>query len=391
MSYTDGIPSPEIFRLWTAISTIAGALERRVWVNTARKPLYPSLYVMLVAPPGVGKSMAIDNATALWRKTKVLRVSPNNMTKASLVDALAAADRKLLREGGLVEYHSMVVPVSELGVLIPKHEYDFLSVLNFVWDCPESYLETRRSLENDIDIVKPQMNILAGTQPAYLSALLPEEAWAMGFTARFIMIYSATSPKVDFFQNATADPKTLDALAGRLTLMTNLFGEFRWTDDAKTMFSAWFDAGFPPVPEHGKLSHYNPRRGIMAIKLAMISSASSGPELLITKPDVIRAQEWLLEAESLMPDIFRDMVQKSDTQTIGELHFFLWSLYIKDQKPLHESVLFHFLQQRVPGEKIERILEVAVRANILDREAGGKFYVPRPRDGFGIDAPGTAL
>jgi len=384
MRHTQGIASPEIFRLWTGITTIAGACERRVWVNTARKALFPNLYTMLVAPPGIGKSMSIDFASALWKKTKVLRLAPNNMTKASLIDALASADRKILREGGLVEYHSMVVPVSELGVLIPKHDFEFLSVMNFVWDNPESYIETRRSLENDIDIVKPQMTVLAGSQPAYLAALLPEEAWAMGFTSRFIMIYSATAPKVDFFQTTNGNSKAFNDLASTLTEITNLYGECSWTEEAKDMFVAWLDAGLPPVPEHGKLAHYLPRRSIMAVKLAMISGISRTQTLHIQLSDVQRAQEWLLEAESLMPDIFRDMVQKSDTQTINELHFFLWTLYIKDQKPQHESLLFHFLQQRVPGEKIERIIDVAVRSNILDRQAGGKTYVPKPRDGFGM-------
>ena len=62
MTFTEGLPTPEIFRLWSGISTIAATLERRVWVATGRGVIYPNLFVVLVAPPAVGKSVAIDQS-----------------------------------------------------------------------------------------------------------------------------------------------------------------------------------------------------------------------------------------------------------------------------------------------------------------------------------------
>lgn len=55
MEYTDHLPSPELFRKWSAIAAVAAALERRCWVHTMGSNLYPSMYIVLVAPPGGGE------------------------------------------------------------------------------------------------------------------------------------------------------------------------------------------------------------------------------------------------------------------------------------------------------------------------------------------------
>ena len=56
VALTDERPSPELFRKWAAITTLSGALEKRVWCMTKAGPQYANLYTMLVAPPGIGKS-----------------------------------------------------------------------------------------------------------------------------------------------------------------------------------------------------------------------------------------------------------------------------------------------------------------------------------------------
>lgn len=93
LRHTEGYSSPEIFRLWTGIATVAGALERRTWVVTKKSLLYPNLFTLLVSNPGIGKSQAIQHVGEFWLATKQLKVSPDNMTKAALVDALEASSR----------------------------------------------------------------------------------------------------------------------------------------------------------------------------------------------------------------------------------------------------------------------------------------------------------
>lgn len=378
MDYTDGIPSPDIFRLWSGIATIAGALERRVWISTSRAVLYPNLFVLLVAPPGVGKTQAIATVSDLWYASKKFHVAPDNMTKAALIDAIRDASTKRIIPSGLFEYNSLLTAADEFGVLVPAHDLEFLSVLNKIFDNPRSYRENRRHMEVQVEITNPQLNIIAGTQPGFMASLLPEESWSMGFTSRLLMIYSATPSKIELFAKQEDRGKQYRRLVSTLERYSDLLGEMEITQEAKDRLQSWATKGCEPVPQHSKLQHYVPRRIIYVLKLAMISAVSRTGMLCLELPDVERALTWLLFAEKLMPDIFRDMTLKSDSQVIEELHFFLWQLFMKENRPIHETRAIHFLQQRLPAEKIERVLGIAVKSGILEAHSTtiGPAYVP---------------
>ena len=113
MDLTDGLPSPRIFRLWSGITCIAGALERRAWIETAQSNVYPNLFVVLVAPPGVGKTQAVNPVEDFWKDCKKFKVMPNNVTKAALIDALVSAGQtRIFNDGAnILEYHSICVQI----------------------------------------------------------------------------------------------------------------------------------------------------------------------------------------------------------------------------------------------------------------------------------------
>lgn len=386
MAYSNGINSPYIFRLWSAIGAVAASLERRVWVVSAGDCVYPSLYTLLVGKPGSGKSQAIRQVSNLWYATKELVVAPHSVTKASLTDELEGAARQMLvSSGNIYQYHSLQIAASEFGVLVPAHDLDFLNFLNQIYDNDPNYRESRRTGNKKVETINPQINILAGTQPAYLATLLPEEAWGLGFMTRMLMVYSAEKVTVDLFNGTTTDKAAFDALVKKLKILLKAYGEAKWTDDAKAAIVEWYNNGCPPEPDHSRLISYNTRRILHALRLCIISAASGGHPTLITHADFTRATDWLITAESTMPDIFKEMVQRSDAQIIQELHMFVWGIWAKTKKPVHESRLMYFLQAKITSDKIERILNVAVRAGILSKDPNAALYTPRPRNEHGVE------
>lgn len=383
--YTENIPSPRIFRLWAGITAIAGALERRVWIISAGEPLYPNLYVLLVGHPGTGKTQAIKHVNNLWYSCRDLFVAPHDVTKAAMIDCLAKSARRMVLKEKIVEYNSLQIAADEFGVLLPSHDTDFLSTLNRIFDNPPQHQHNRRGLgDKQIDIINPQLNILGGTQPSYLANLLPEEAWGQGFMSRVIMIHSSERRRVNIFNTKELDRKAYHALSIKLTSFTKLYGQVSWDYLAAQTAQKWHEAGCPPEPEHSKLEHYNARRMLHVLKLSIIASVSSGRST-ISLEDFNRARDWLLECEVTMPDIFREMVQRSDIQVIDELHFFLWKLWVREKKGIHEARIYDFLKNRVPSEKIQKIIEISLRANILEKLAGTELYRPRPKNEHGIE------
>lgn len=378
LEWTQHVPSPYLFRLWSGIAALAGALERRVWVRAIAKPTYPNLFVLLVASPGVGKGV-IDETDHLWRQVKVLRTAPDSVTSASLLDSLIEARRTVMKldgSGPEMDYHSLLVAAEEFGVLVPAHDLEFLNRLNRIFTNPEDLRVRRKYIKEEVNILRPQLNILAGTQPGYLASLLPEEAWVMGFTQRLLMIYAQNGPSPELFAEDEDREEREGELIAHLTTAASLRGLMRWEPEAAELIKSWDASGGEPRPKHLRLVHYIKRRTQFMLKLMMISSTSRNTELTITPFDYTRALTWLTNAESAMPDVFREMTQKSDSHVMQELVYCVFRLYMKEQKkPVHKSRIWNFLQDRAPSEKIPRLIEMAEQAGYLTR-VDAEFFVP---------------
>lgn len=382
MEVTDGVSSPDQFRLWTGISLVAGACERRVWARAAKAQTFPNLYVLLTAAPGVGKQI-ITLAKQLWRSVKepgngpaAFRVAPTQMTKASLVDVLGKSKQLKMLKHGNVEYCSLLIAAEEFQVLLPTYDTEYIATLNEVFNNPDMpYEEHRRTGSvREISINYPQLNILAGVQPSYFVSTFPEEAWSTGFARRIIMVYAGEGKFQELFQDSD-DPTEGEGWTGLLAGMSHIsamYGQCSWEPAAAELLAKWHRAKGPPNPTHSKLVHYNNSRTMFAIKLAIVSAVSRSGGLVITLADVERGLSWLLNAESRMPDVFREMIGKSDSQVIDELHYMMVMEQGKQKngKALGTATLWEFLRQRVPSEKIEKILLSAERSGVITHPGG---------------------
>ena len=386
LAWSDVIASPEIFRLWAAISCVAGALERRTWSETAMGHLFPNLYVMLSAGPGVGKDNAINLTTKLWREVPGISMGPHSVNHASLLDALSGADRKIIVGGKLVsEYHGLCLVVGEFIVLCPSHDLEFLGRLNQIYDCPPDFRELRKYHKGtEYVIAKPYLNILAGNTPSLMKAVFPEEAWSGGFTSRLLMVYASTGPLAEpFAPGPNEDVKAI--LVDHLKRLTKMWGRFWWDEDAARRYLEWHRGGQKPKPTHTKLEHYCTRRTTHIQKLAMISSASRGTDLHVTLPDVERALTWLMLAEATMPDVFRAMLGRSDMDVLNELHYFLMGEHARRKKAIPIGTIYAFIVARVPSEKARGLVEVAEISGRIKRVGEGLFVPVARGDQAGVE------
>lgn len=398
LDYVEPIASPEIFKLWTGLALVGGALERRVWVPVGARAAYANLYTLLVAPPGVGKQI-LDELHEIWSavlepqsKAKAFHVAPMRMSQASLVDAIAEAKSvKLLNGSPAMEYASLLMVAEELQVLIPKWDAEFLSKLTALYQNREDWLEKLRYGKAQlVHIVRPQLNIIGGTQPGMMAETFPDGAWSTGLMSRFVMVYSSDEFDGDLFALGNRTPATRAKLLDSLAALSMAHGTMEIAGDAQALVNEFARGADGSRPSHSKLEHYSRRRGQHLIKLGLIAAISRGarPPEQISKSDLELARQWLLDAEAVMPDIFRAMVGKSDAQVMEELYFYAMSSWKLSgaKTPVTGQQLKMFLAQRVPSEKVPRILELAEGTGLLERFAGTENYKPRPREnGIGVE------
>jgi hypothetical protein len=380
LEYTDNLPSPERFRKWAAISALVGALERRAYIKTGAGELYPNMFILLVAPPGVGKDFAINPARELWSMSNKLNIAPSAMTHKGLIDHLADSNVQqsyVDAQGKFVNYHSVLVSVPELGVLVPGHDLAFLSTLNDLYNCPKLYEERSRMKGEPLRIENPHIHIISGTQPKYIGTLFPEEAYGMGFTSRIVMVYWGTPTKRGLFTSNKYDEKMKGTLAQDLTKITNIKGEFYIEDDAKEAIEHWHETGSDEdKPVHSKLMHYNARRIMHVLKLAMAYSVSRSDSMIITLDDFNQAKETLLDAEHDMPEIFKEISSGGNAGELEEGFHFIMRLYTKTKKPVPEHKLVHFLATKVPANQISFLVETMVRSAMLEVKSPDGLNLP---------------
>lgn len=353
--------------------------------------IYPNLYILLISPPGIGKSEAIRRTATFWQSTEGMHVAPDSMTSASLIDELVQSNTRVVSpdKQDFLSFHALSIAADEFSVFMPAHEPTMIGTLTHLYNNPLEHKERRRGNNNGEPIIipRPSLNILAGAQPAFLSELLPEYAWGQGFTARLLMVYSATQVEMDYFAKRGEDRGLRETLQLHLNSIMQLFGGMTFEDEAIELFRRWQRAGWSPAPTHSRLVNYSTRRPFYVLKLSMISAASRG-SVLIQAADFNRARNWLLEIEVLMPDIFRDMAGKSDRLVLDDLYSYLWTMYssgLGKGKSVHEARIYEFLRTKVPAEKAPRVLDLAERSGMIEREAGtaspNAKYRPRPLEG----------
>jgi len=385
--YTSTTASPQEFRKWTGIACVAGALERKRWVYTAGSNLYPNLYIVLVGPPGVGKTHVLKVCRSMWGELPGHKIASSSVSKASLMDDLAEAGRVVNFPGQVppqVEFHSLKIMSSELGVFLPDYANEFMSVLTDLYDC-EPYAERKRSRDLKINLDFPQLNFLAGTTPSYLNSFLPQGAWDQGFLSRTLLIYSGEQTKQSLFTVSAATGPTKKEMVKALREIAMRVGEFRFTEKAAEIIDAWHMNGGRPAPDHPKLRHYLTRRTAHALKLCQVSAASRFSEV-IEEEDVRRAIEWLIDMEVHLPDIFKAMRTGGDTEAIEECWHFLMKLYMRKAEPIQARKVFNFLQEKVPAHTVERIVLIMEKAGLIKQvhvNKVGECYVPLEKHEIG--------
>jgi hypothetical protein len=383
--HTNYITSPSIFRKWGAISCIAGALERKVWVESQGERKYPNLYTILVGPPGVGKSAITSRIQKLWSELPEHHMSPSNTTKAALIDALGDAERVVMRPKEaepIVKFNSLKILSNELGVLLPAYEGEFMSTLTDIYD-GTPYEERRRSSKTGpLVIERPQFNMLAATTPAHLNDFLPAGAFDQGFLSRCFLAYSGEIILRPLFETAVVNKEEWRNLVLDLKHIAKMYGPMMFTAESAAAITAWHMGGGRPKPQHPKLHNYNTRRTIHLLKLCIVASASSSDDMLIELDHYHTAMNWLMELETAMPDIFKSMSSGGDAKAIEECWYFCFQMFSRKGDPVPEAKLYQFLQERVPAHSVERILDVMVRGGLLkkiDVNKVGPCYTPREK------------
>lgn len=312
LKYTDNTEPPTSYHIWTAISLIAGALQRKVYLNWGHDTIYPNMYIVLIGPSGrarKGTAMGIGNDII---KDIGIQIASESITREALIrDMKDAISQFTDASDGKIKFHCSITTLSEeLSVFLGQNDIKFLADLTNWYDSRDSW--TYRTKGSGTDQIQGVcFNLLGATAPDWLQSILPQEAVGGGFTSRIIFIVEEDKGKTVPEPILTDEEKEMRVLLKRdLERIATLSGEMVYTPDAKQFYIKWYkkhekniSEGNPPIDDP-RFSGYVDRRATHIRKLCMVMSASRGMDRTITLEDIKRAEKTLLAVEGKMHKTF---------------------------------------------------------------------------------------
>jgi len=374
---TSGSASPDIFRRWIAIGMLAAVMARRCYSVTLEQagPFYPNFYIILVGPPGTGKTIALSHARRLLKSVNGVNVGPDKITPEKLTRVMARMHRNPENDADEDNVptdidSSLVLMLSELNSLVTRYTPDLMDLLTGLYDNPDDYEYQTKNMGNDI-VYRANLNIVAGTQPTKLGEIITSHTVGSGFPARLMLIYSDEKRSPGYFKEYPRKDYAEKVIANMLEKRCEMEGEFLWTEAAQERYIELATKTlYETQPTDDLLSHYGERRDFHLAKLAMVMSASEDARLVIEKRHLDRAWNFMCEAEKVMPEALKaaggNQHRIVEDSTVA---------YVAQTGPVNEARLRRFIGKHIDSWAMDSFIE-----NLLMQErliAVGKKEKPR--------------
>ena len=384
IEYSQETESPLSYHIWTSISLLAAALQRRVYIKWGYEILYPNMYIVLVGPSGKcrkGSAMNLgkDIITGLG-----IKVTSESITREALIRSMKRAVVNYIEpDTGIVRFHCSLTAMSqELSVFLGQNDVKFLADLTDWYDSLDNWVyETKTSGVDEIKGVC--FNLLGATAPDWLQSILPEEAIGGGFTSRIIFIVEEQKRKTIPLPVVSERLSSLrEALREDLERIATLSGEFEFTEETKELYSAWYQKedekikdGSPAIDDP-RFAGYCERRATHIRKLCMLFSASRGEDLLIMADDFSRAMDVLMSAEKKMDKVFSGLGSTPYAKITEKILTFF-----KERKRVSRSELLIVFYRDLDMTILDTIEKTLVAMKVIKVEvqpqAGETYYVWR--------------
>ena len=304
--------APDKMYKWVGVSTVAGALRRKVWIDQYYFRWYPNFYIVLVAPPGiVSKSTTAAIGMNLLRRVMGIRFGPDVVTWQALVGAFAEAAEAFEVDGEWLTMSPLTIESSEFGNLLNPADKQMVDLLVALWDGKQGNFEKRTKNSGNDVVQNPWINLIACTTPSWIAGNFPEYMIGGGFTSRTVFVYAEEKARYNAYPGLSV-PHHLREIELQLVqdlehMSTLLHGEYKLSPGAVAWGEEWYKKHYAEVNPHlddERFGGYRARKQTHIHKLAMIIAASQRDELIIQPEDLITANEWVSELETDMPRVF---------------------------------------------------------------------------------------
>jgi hypothetical protein len=331
--YTSNLSSSDKYIQWSIISAIAGALERKTWVNFNDFKCYPNMFTFLIGTAGLSrKSSTSGRAMDLLREVKSLRFLSDTLTPASLIEQLhkAGVNRKATIMGK--EYHnaSVFLYSSEAVVTLKERGYGSLvELMTDLYDCGPQGWHTERCwekntlLDGSTKIFNPCLNMLVCSTPHWLAKVVGPSEISGGFFSRvfFVVERGATSKADEWYDDAELPAEKLllrKKLVEDLSAVSRLSGPMKVNTEVKALHNAFMAQNKSFIQSHAEdmFVSYYARKPWHILKLCQVFCADRSSSMIIEEQDWNNARKQIEGLEVDMRNVFKNVGMNKDSSHV---------------------------------------------------------------------------
>ena len=359
--YTTNHEATNKVHMWTAISLLGAALERKVWLNREHYKIFPNLYMFIIGAPGlVKKSTSTSIGVDLLRELPSINLMAERVTQASLIATLERAQDEFSVKGEPYKQSAAYAYASELTVFMEEVSGNITDLLTTFYDCqpvdwrkPWIY-ETKG--QGQVKIPGPCLNLLGCSTPAWLKRAVPVSAMEGGFASRILFIFENEMPNI-FVAIPKHNPQAAEMkkkLIEDLAVINSLTGPFTMDKEAEDAFTYWYENHMRAIYKkrhNNRFAGYFGRKSTQVEKLSMVASVSDSCDLIITAQHVARALAWIQSLE-------RDMIEGFAASGRNQLADITKDVadFIRENGPVSETVLSHIFFTELDDENMQKVL-----------------------------------
>lgn len=388
---SDGFCPPQ-FHLWTGVSVIAGALERKVWIkqNLVYSSIYhyPNLFVFLVSHPGIGKSTGMDRGMKLLRRIMQeddtdFKFIANQGTEPAVVEDMAI--QQSFQVGSTLHQHSsgyFYASEASSSALQNTHG-DFVATLTAFYDCPELFKKSLKS--GKTELVNVCFNLLAGATFQYLKNLVNEDTALGGFASRCLYVVSRDRKirNPSWVDDDTPIPlpedrDLEDKLYRDLCRIHKLTGKFRPTRE----FVKRWEAHQPKLDQFlidlksPRLESLYARKGTNLLKLCMVLSAAERDDLVLTEHHWDRALSMIEEVTADTGYVLSSAIASNVSNQSGVNQVIIQALSSANGKMPLMDLMAVLMRNGVDAARLEPTKKALIDAGKIQLiTTNGKSYV----------------
>jgi len=371
LNWTEDTEPAKIFHKWTALYVISSALRKKIRLSLGRLSVYPNLYIVFVAEPGVArKSQAIRFGEQIMSEIPDIIVSADSTTREALLDDLESAlSEEQMPDGTTLRHCSLNVISKEFESFLgqKKENTKLLVLLTDLFDCQELPWKYRTKHSGSNVIPSVFFNMLAATTPDSLASSLPSSAIGGGLTSRIMCVWADK-----LYKKCTRPEETKAIIELKKKLVDDLFkisrmaGTIEFSPECFSKWDNWYSNYNEISPtrlcDDPSFNAWYSRKPMYILKIAIICSAAKSSSLILEWEAIEQSFELVHNIEKDMGKVFSSIGKSLITSEVD-----LVMQIIKNKKFITEKNLLSMVWRDIDSNKFDNVIQTAMRTGKVMR------------------------